>query len=518
MEGVRRISISVGKERVLKIRAPLSFKDLQRELLNLGVAFGSEIKTRDQNSKVSVSDDRTYFKWLEKCSFRGLSLSFKPAAAKTGKTAPESKKLTPLKTKNEVKVPAKRPRSRSSTPKKPENSKTPKKTPQKKLKKPSEALAKRSKSPRTPPKSPNPKQKPRAQSQSAPKPSQTNTPRSLRSSNSPKPSQTPSPTKPSPAPKSPTTASKPSQKLSNSNSLSSSPTKSTSGPLFSNLTVSPSPLNSLFSQTEAFSLAQDDVEVLKAFASIDDEGKLRVIDSQTGRSRIIRCFCIKKSSRLLLTADGILVTGGSGAPYQAMLIKSDYTVVPLVSMNFPRFWHCTGYIDGYPAVAAGAERSKVPKVFLNTVEVYKDGYWVNYPSTNINRASPCMSWDGRNVYIIGGVVTTGSVNTVVSDIEKFENGQWTILSITLRNPLISCGSIINQENELLVFGGEQSGGTLSSTLYSINLTDNTTKDLKPLLWFTKFTYGQQAQKISDHQIRCCDYQGRLLNIELPKTD
>ena len=516
MEGVRRISISVGNDKVIKIRTPLNFKDLQGKLFKLKLAFGNTIQTKYQNSKVSISDDQSYFKWLEKCSFRGLSLSFNPAPTKPNKAAPKSRDSSPINTKNEIKVPIKRPRSRSSTPKKPgkqEISKNSKKTPEKKLKKYSEAPTKPS---RTPSKSPNPEKKPRSQStpKNPSKPSQKTTPRTLRSSNSPKPTTNSTPTRPSPANKLPTSKSKPSQLFSNSNSQSNSPNKPASGGLFSSLSISPSPGTSLFRQNDSFSLTQDDVDILKAFASIEDEGKLKAVDSQTSKSRLIRNFSVKKSSRLLLTPDGILVTGGSGAPYQVMLIKSDYTVLPLVSMNNPRFWHCTGFIDGYPAVAAGAERSKVPKVFLNTVEIYKDGYWVNYPSANINRASPSMSWDDKNVYIVGGVVTTGTINTVVKDIEKFENGKWVVLPVILREPLISCGSIVIGENELLIFGGEKSGGTLTTSTYSINLTENSTKDQKALSFFTKFTYGQQAQKSDEKTFKCCDFQGRILKIEL----
>lgn len=613
MEGIRRISILIDDEEIFRIRTPFSYVELRRALEKLNISVGKIIEARYQKTKVSISDDKSYFNWLEKSSFKELSINFNTPAVKGSNykvkiedsvhpssssednqpgAKAKSKFRTPKKSENKgkhLKSPRKdeklkkksasenenkeklnsgkkkvkvedstlsnrsseerkkdkRIRSRSRTPQKLEKIRTPvrssrktektkggsdgnkRKSPVGKTKVKTEETShsnsspeenkkatknrSRSRTPRSATRSPKtPTKSPNAGSKAANSPSKSpKTPPKLpKNSNSPiKASITP------PAnTKSPTnflsTNSSPSKAIPSPPPSSTSPSKPL---LFSSTATN----HSLFGPSAGISLVQPDVEILKAFAIVQDEGKLKVIDSETNKSRIISEFSIKKSSRLLLTPDGILITGGSGAPYQAMMVKSDYSVVPLVSMNNPRFWHCVGYIDGYPAVANGAERSKVPKVFLNTVEVYKDGYWVNYPSTNISRASACMSWDDKSVYIIGGVVTSGTVNTVVNQIEKFEDSKWVILPVTIPQPLLSCGSVPIAPNNLLIFGGEKSGGALTTTYFSLNLSDDTKIDNEPLKFFTKFTYGQQA-KVQNNSLTCCDFQGRILKLEINK--
>ena len=86
------------------------------------------------------------------------------------------------------------------------------------------------------------------------------------------------------------------------------------------------------------------VDVLNSFSCIQDEGKLKIIDSDSSDFFIISQESINKSSRLLMTPDGLLITGGSSAPSQTMIVKSDYTISTLKPMNHDRYWHCMGYI------------------------------------------------------------------------------------------------------------------------------------------------------------------------------
>jgi hypothetical protein len=262
-----------------------------------------------------------------------------------------------------------------------------------------------------------------------------------------------------------------------------------------------------------FQSDQQEVEILNSFGYIPDEGQLKVLSEDGLKSRTLHEFSIKRSSRLLLTPEGIMITGGSGAPYQVYMVKKDYSLVPLVSMNHPRFWHSMGFIDGHPAVINGAERSKIPKLFLSSVEVYKDGGWVDYPNTNCPRASCSVTFNDGQVFIVGGVKTDGNVNSVVNIIEKWENGNWVVLDMKLTSCLISPGCFNFSDQKILIFGGEITGGSYKIECYEIDLNSQGIRECKSLMKGSKFTYGQQS-RIYNGELKVCDCFGNIMKIEI----
>ena len=192
------------------------------------------------------------------------------------------------------------------------------------------------------------------------------------------------------------------------------------------------------------------VDVFNSFSCIQAEGELKLIDSDSSNFLIISDESINKSSRLLLTPDGLLIIGGSSAPSQAMIVKSDYTISTLKPMNHERYWHCMGYLDGHPAVVGGADNSPNNPVFTNTVEIYKEGAWQSYPPTNYSRASASMSWDSKSAYIIGGATTDGTSTTVVNLIEKWDSNRWIVLNVVIPTSLLSCGSFPKGKSEVFI--------------------------------------------------------------------
>ena len=575
MEGVKRITIFVNEEKLCRIRAPYLFRDLQKTLVHFNLGHHDEIVVELNTGKKTISNDKSYEKLINMSGFQGLKIKVNKAISKPQPAkSPEKKANLPKKRQNTSQS-FQKPRKSSKYDSKVKNYKHQNKksdhahtntrsnssNPQTFAKlisqsnpqlNKSESSKQRSKT-LTPSKpsfsnsTPNskPKQVPRQSPRLSP-----NKPSSTIANLSPKPSPVKQNTQ-SPLSKSNLARSK----ISNAN-LSplnvNSPTNANKSPinlaarssntdfLNRNLpqrTLNSSSVNDLLqsgSGTITLDLGPDrnsnlfsmqnlplfqiptfsnNIDILNSFSNIFDEGNLKVTSGDGKHYKNITEFSIKKSSRLLLTPEGIMITGGSGAPYQVFIIKNDFTVVPLVSMNHPRFWHCMGYIDGYPAVINGAEKSKNPKIFLNTVEVYKDGAWVDYPCTNYERASTSVTWMDKQVFVVGGVTTTGYSNTIVNFIEKFQDGIWAVVKLNSMSYLISPGVFNIDDKKIIVFGGEVSGTVYKSDVTAFDLETGEIMWKKELKKASKFTYGQQS-KYSEGVLTVCDCFGNLMKIEI----
>lgn len=568
MEGVKRITIFVNEEKLCRIRAPYLFRDLQKTLAHLNLGDHDKIEVELNNRKKTISNENAYEQLIDKSGFQGLKIKInkiipKPQQAEKLKT----KNKLPKKRQNKIQSPPKPTKSSKSDskiqtpalPDKKSNDKTTKTrsnsiTPRKLAKsdslsnaQPNKSVSSKQRSKTAIPSkaslsSSTPDSKKNQATRQSPRLSPTK-PNLGTASLSPKPSPIKQISQ-SPLSNSKFTPSKASNQgspqLSDLSPLKSIPTNLNIGPI--SMSARPQrPLTSMsvndsqsgsgainlnyeidgnsFSPSGQFlplfqqPVYSNNIDILTSFSNIFEEGNLKVISSDGKFFKNITEFSIKKSSRLLLTPEGILITGGSGAPYQVFIIKNDFTVVPLVSMNHPRFWHCMGYIDGYPAVINGAERSKAPKLFLNTVEVYKEGAWVDYPCTNYKRASTSVTWVDGHVFVAGGVTTTGYVNAIVNYIEKFENGIWTVLQCNLMTALISPGIFNLDDKKIIVFGGEISGNVYKSEISAIDLEKGEVLWKKELKRPTKFTYGPQS-KYSEGVLTVCDCFGNLMKIEI----
>lgn len=253
------------------------------------------------------------------------------------------------------------------------------------------------------------------------------------------------------------------------------------------------------------------VDVFTTFSVVNHDGTITFINPQTKANCDFPAPHIKKSSRILQTEDGILVTGGSGCGYQAFIITKDLEIKPIVSLNHPRFWHSVGYIQGCPAVAVGTEKSRQPKVFINTVEIYKNSQWSDLPPTNICRASAAMVTNSNHTYLCGGVVTDGNYNNIINTIERFEDNAWVILPICLPDNILSPACYFRNDKEIVVFGGERAGKVYSDRIFVINADDGVVSEMGKLAKKTKFTYGQ-IKKINA-KFYLCDFEGVILETD-----
>ena len=250
----------------------------------------------------------------------------------------------------------------------------------------------------------------------------------------------------------------------------------------------------------------------KVFISLWNADKIRFVDILTNARKEINNRDIEPSSRALMTENGIMITGGAAARYQAILIDKHYKITTLTSMWQPRFWHSMGSIDGYPAVFAGAENDLPVMMPLNSVEVFKDNFWIKYPDLRVKRASCAASWHGKYTYVIGGLVTNGGVSTRTDTLEKYDGYSWVILDIKLPKLLISPGCICINDHSIFVFGGEERDKGYSDNIFRIELeTSKCHKYDKKLPKPTKFTYGQL--KYSENEIIACD-----INLDIIRFD
>ncbi|OMJ74112.1 hypothetical protein SteCoe_27032 [Stentor coeruleus] len=297
--------------------------------------------------------------------------------------------------------------------------------------------------------------------------------------------------------------------FSNSNTGPLAPTYNNLSPAF-NIPNSDQKASGLFSQLNPKATPAL-VDVFTTFSVINTDGTLTFINPQTKAVCDLPIPYIKKSSRMLQTEEGILVTGGSGYAYQAFIITKDLEIKPIVSLTHPRFWHCTGYIQGYPAVAVGTEKSRQPKVFVNTVEIYKNGQWYDLPSTNINRASAAMITNNNYTYLCGGVVTDGNYNNIINTIERFENNSWVILNICLPDNILSPACYFRSDNEIAFFGGEKAGKVYSDRIFAINVDNGDVNEMGKLSKKTKFTYAQI--KKNNGIFYLCDFEGTVLEAD-----
>ena len=99
-----------------------------------------------------------------------------------------------------------------------------------------------------------------------------------------------------------------------------------------------------------------------------------IYNTETSEKIEITDIRLQKSSRLLVNDGYILVTGGCKYLLQSFQINSgDFSILDLKPMNFSRFWHSMGHIDGFPAVIGGCTIDQSTRINIKSVEIYKHG-------------------------------------------------------------------------------------------------------------------------------------------------
>lgn len=253
-----------------------------------------------------------------------------------------------------------------------------------------------------------------------------------------------------------------------------------------------------------------------SFGIIKNDGEIQLYDPLNKTRKKQACPTFTRSSRFLYIDKGILVTGGCGKSNQALILSDDFTLTPIASMTHARVWHSIGFIDGFPAVALGAGCSSLPKKYIDSVEVYKNGCWEQYPSANYSRASSIMISDSKYTYLVGGVVANGSNNTVVKVIEQWNGIKWNQLNVEMRVPLLSPGCFCVGDNKIAIFGGESTGGEFVDASYILDLESGKIQELRKLRKRTKFSYAQIKRKGDCLQVLDCI--GEFSEIELTQYE
>lgn len=232
------------------------------------------------------------------------------------------------------------------------------------------------------------------------------------------------------------------------------------------------------------------IDLENSLCYIRPDCNLNIYNLKSKFKKTINIPTLQQASRLLVTESGIMVTGGKNMPYQVILITANSEIVNLVSMWNPRYWHSMGYIDGYPAVAVGAISHSPTKVFLNSVEVYKDKAWVKYPDTILKRASAAMAWHGNFSYIVSGVITDGNGLVRICDIEKWNGNEWALLGVKTNLGLISPGCVCLSDDRILIVGGETEKNTYVNQVVVVEIACGGVINIGQMTDGTKCTYGQ----------------------------
>ncbi|OMJ68500.1 hypothetical protein SteCoe_34023 [Stentor coeruleus] len=175
----------------------------------------------------------------------------------------------------------------------------------------------------------------------------------------------------------------------------------------------------------------------------------------------------KISSRALqISYSELLITGGSGEYSRSAKILNIATrnIESLPSLNIGRKFHTLTFIDGFPAVLGGAfevsPSSEKNLKQLKSVEVFKNNEWQRISDLNLERSCISAVYTGKYTWAFGGFGFS-----TLDSIEKFVNGKWILLEISLPFPVRSSLTYALGDN-ILIIGGKISGGKdTNSVLY-----------------------------------------------------
>ena len=204
-----------------------------------------------------------------------------------------------------------------------------------------------------------------------------------------------------------------------------------------------------------------------------------------------------------------LFTGGYNPAQKATFIIDLVTenIVECSNLLTPRRAHSITWIYNSPAVIGGVNGQGIK---INSMEIFKNNYWINGPSINISRSSH-SSISYQNVsYIIGGVN-----NSLLESIEKFSNGEWKLLEINLLMPCVSITPICI-ENNLLVIGGNTSNDKIESSdrMFIINPIDLKIEELRRFNEPIRNTYNQIKINLNEILLFGLDANSKLITRDI----
>ena len=169
---------------------------------------------------------------------------------------------------------------------------------------------------------------------------------------------------------------------------------------------------------------------------------------------------IDGQARLLyVSSDTIMITvGKSETSSKAFEFNtSNLSFKELPPLNFPRYNHGMGWIEGYPAVISG-------KIDNLNVEIFKGKNWHNHFEVKISRNSfACCNIKDR-VFIYGGLNKDGIIE---ESAEMWDNNAWITLPIVL--PFYNTWTGINFVGSRILFlGGKNKSDLLMNSVFSID--------------------------------------------------
>lgn len=188
----------------------------------------------------------------------------------------------------------------------------------------------------------------------------------------------------------------------------------------------------------------------------------------------LKDYKIPHFSRSIATPKGIVICGGrlevdSKGLHSAVLVKLDpVTVKPLPNMHFGKANQSLLYFDGDVYVIGGCDHDNK---YSNRVEKYsfESNCWQVLASTNKTRdsATAVIRESEKAIYVFGGRFG-GAL--ITNSIEKYliAANVWVSIDLQLTVPSMVLGSVKVNENQVLVFAGQNE---VSQPLKFCNLVD-----------------------------------------------
>lgn len=217
---------------------------------------------------------------------------------------------------------------------------------------------------------------------------------------------------------------------------------------------------------------------------------IQIVNLESSTKKKIKSEVFSKTSRTLCIGNSIILTGGriEGRQVYEISLKT-YELKKIQSLNFGRYWHSMGFIDGNPAVIGGVEGEKKNKKSLRSVEVFKSGKWTVYPPLNISRANTSCSWYNSKTFVLWGSTYKNGDIGFRKDLEIFESNSWNTISCSISS-FYNSASLALSSTSILILGGLIENDFPYNKVYLFNTEKNTYQTLATLKYDDYFPYGQ----------------------------
>lgn len=125
-------------------------------------------------------------------------------------------------------------------------------------------------------------------------------------------------------------------------------------------------------------------------------------------------------------------------------------------------------------------RNPVLKDAIASVEVYKNELWESLAPLNRKRENATAVVCDQVIYVVGGSNKESGRWDLLSSIEKYQDGAWTELEVTLPEPMSGVSLVRTGLDSIFMIGGTRERGAYSQNTYHWNTETNEVTSGTPL--------------------------------------